>query len=394
MRVLFLHFGKLHVNSVIQAFHLGEEMTANGVEVVLCGRGRTDRIASVGEPSFECVNYDSLDRKLRDWARHPEQTMICAWTPREVVREATERATVVLGAPYVVHLEDNEEHLLAAALKAPYEELSRLPGERFDRVATEELINPAHYPGLIEGASAVTMITEELGEFNFARRPQLVSRPGVDRERFRPDLEPAVTREELGLRPDDFVIVYHGIGHFANQRELFSLYLAIKLLERRGRRVKLVRLGSTKPGGVDPRAFQALREGVPDLGDVPWREIPGYLALADAYVQPGAPDDFNRYRLPSKLPEFFAMGRPVILPACNLGNELTDGEDALLLHTGDALEIAARLEQLIDDRELAARLGDRARRFALERLDWSRNARRLADFYREQLDARAAPVAA
>ena len=68
---------------------------------------------------------------------------------------------------------------------------------------------------------------------------------------------------------------------------------------------------------------------------MPWREIPGYLALADAYVQPGAPDDFNRYRLPSKLPEFLAMGRPVILPACNLGNELTDGENALLLREGD-----------------------------------------------------------
>jgi glycosyltransferase involved in cell wall biosynthesis len=394
MRVLFVHFGKLHVNSVIQAFHLGEEMTESGIEVVLCGRGRTDRIASVGEPSFEVINYDGLDGKLRAWAREPAETMICAWTPREVVRAATERAAAVLGAPYVVHLEDNEEHLLSAALKTPYEELRRLPESRFDRVATEELINPARYPRLMEGATAVTMITEELDEFNFARRPNLVSRPGVDHERFRPDLEPAVPREALGLRDDDFVIVYHGVGHFANQRELFSLYLVVKLLERRGRRVKLVRLGSTKLGGVDPRTFQALREGVPDLGDVPWREIPGYLALADAYVQPGAPDEFNRYRLPSKLPEFFAMGRPVILPACNLGNELVDGEDALLLQKGDALEIAARLEQLIEDRELAGRLGERARRFALERLDWSRNARRLADFHREQLAARAAPVAA
>jgi glycosyltransferase involved in cell wall biosynthesis len=394
MRVLFLHFGKLHVNSVIQAFHLGEEMTESGIEVVLCGRGRTDRIASVGEPSFEVINYDGLDGKLRAWAREPAQTMICAWTPREVARAATERATAVLDAPYVVHLEDNEEHLLSAALKTPYEELRRLPEGRFDRVATEELINPARYPRLIEGATAVTMITEELDEFNFARRPSLVSRPGVDHERFRPDLEPAVRREALGLRDDDFVIVYHGVGHFANQRELFSLYLAVKLLERRGRRVKLVRLGSTKLGGVDPRTFQALREGVPDLGDVPWREIPGYLALADAYVQPGAPDEFNRYRLPSKLPEFFAMGRPVILPACNLGNELVDGKNGLLLQKGDALEIAARLEQLIDDGELAGRLGERARRFALERLDWSRNARRLADFYREQLAAECAPVAA
>ena len=104
-------------------------------------------------------------------------------------------------------------------------------------------------------------------------------------------------------------------------------------------------------------------------------------------MQPGAPDAFNRYRLPSKLPEFFAMGRPVILPACNLGNEVAEGEDALLLRKGDALEIAAKLELLIDDPGLAARLGERARRFALERLDWSRNARLLAGFYREQLAA-------
>ena len=58
MRVLFLHFGKLHVNSVIQAFHLGEEMTAQGIEVVLCGQGDADRIATIGEPSFECINYE------------------------------------------------------------------------------------------------------------------------------------------------------------------------------------------------------------------------------------------------------------------------------------------------------------------------------------------------
>ena len=59
-----------------------------------------------------------------------------------------------------------------------------------------------------------------------------------------------------------------------------------------------------------------------ELGAVGWREIPGYLALADAFVQPGAADDFNRYRLPSKLPEFLAMGRPVVLPDCNIGHDL------------------------------------------------------------------------
>jgi glycosyltransferase involved in cell wall biosynthesis len=394
MRVLFLHFGKLNVNSVIQAFHLGEELASEGVEVTLCGRGPGGRIAEIGEPSFECITYDDLDRRLHAMAREPEDTIVCAWTPREIVRRATERSVATLGCPYVVHLEDNEEHLLSEALRRPYEELRRLPADRLDELCGEDFIHPAHYPRLLEGAAGVTVITEELNEFNFGGRPHHLARPGVDIARFRPDLEPAVTREALALGPEDFVLVYHGIGHWANLRELFSLYLAVKLLQRRGRRVRLVRLGSTKPGGVDPRTLQALRDGEPDVGDVPWRDVPGYLALADAYVQPGAPDDFNRYRLPSKLPEFLAMGRPLVLPACNLGDDLTDGEDALLLRRGDALEIAARVERVLDDRELAHRLGHAAREFAVERLSWPRNASALAGFYREVLASAESPVAA
>lgn len=393
MRILFLHFGKLNVNSVIQAFHLGNELTAEGVEVTLCGKGPAGRISEIGDPSFECIGYEDLDRRLRGWKRDPVETLVCAWTPRELVRRATERAVAALGCPYVVHLEDNEEHLLATALRRPYDELRRLPIERLDELCGEDFVHPARYPALLEGAAGVTVITEELEEFNLASRPHHLARPGVDSRRFRPGLPPAVTRERLGLRDDDFVLVYHGIGHWANLRELFSLYLAVKLLRRRGRRVRLVRLGSTKPGGVDPRTLQALRDGEPDLGDVPWRDVPGYLALADAYVQPGAPDDFNRYRLPSKLPEFLAMGRPVILPACNLASDLVEGESALLLHRGDALEIAARIEQLLDDRQLAERLGRGAREFAEERLSWPRNAGALADFYRRLLcsaDLRAA----
>ena len=388
MRVLFLHYGEFHSNSVIQNFHLGEEMTGAGIEVALCAQGPPERIETVGKPGFECIDYDGLEGLLERWSRESTDTVICAWTPREVVRKATERAAEILDAPYVVHLEDNEEHLLSGALRLPYEELARLPRARLDRICTDDFVHPSHYLRLLERASAVTGITEELNEFNFGARPYRVARPGVDHERFRPDLEPAVSRRELGLGPDDFVIVYHGVGHFANQHELLSLYVAVKLLQRRGRPVKLVRLGTTRLAGVDPRSFRALMDDMVELGHVQsWAEVPGYLALADAFVQPGAPDEFNRYRLPSKLPEFLSMGRPVILPACNLGDELVDGEDALLLRSGTALEIASRIEDLLDAPELARRLGERARAFALERLSWRRNAAELADFYRSALQA-------
>lgn len=387
MRVLFCHFGQLNVNSAIQAFHFGEEMTAEGAEVVLCGVGDPSRISAIGEPSFECIGYEGLPAKLRAWAARPEPTAICAWTPRELVRRAAQRASAELGAPYFVHLEDNEEHLVSAALGIPYEAIRRLPPSEQRQICGETRIQPSTYEPLLAGAAAITMITPELNEFNRAGLPHHVARPGVDHERLRPDLPPAVEREQLGLGPEDFVLVYHGVGHYANQHDLLSLYLAVKLLRRRGRPVRLVRLGETEFSGVDPRALRALADDVPHLGDVPWRAVPGYLALADAYVQPGAPDHFNRYRLPSKLPEFLAMGRPVLLPRCNIGNDLRDGENALLLERGDALEIAARLELLLDDERLRARLGAGAREFAVSSLSWPRNSERLLAFYERVLAA-------
>jgi glycosyltransferase involved in cell wall biosynthesis len=231
------------------------------------------------------------------------------------------------------------------------------------------------------------VITEELNEFNVGERPHHVARPGIDTDRFSPEPAPKVSREQLGLRPEDFVLVYHGTIHYANQHEMMSLYVAVKLLQRRGHRVKLLRLGHSEFGGVDPRAFRAVSEGVLELGTVNWRDIPDYLALADAFVQPGAPDDFNRYRLPSKVPEFLAMGRPVILPDCNIGHDLTHGENALLLQQGNAAEIVVRIEELLADPSLAERLGRNSRRFALEELSWADNAAALGDFYRGLIGA-------
>jgi glycosyltransferase involved in cell wall biosynthesis len=390
MRVLFIYFGPFDVNSGIQAYHFGNELTELGWEVTVAGRGDPARAKAVGEPLFECISHDDLDRKLDAMRRDPQETILVAWTPREPVRRMTMNAVSQLGVPYVIHLEDNEELLIESATGRSLAELQRLPLGQQDRLAPPDLIHPTHHREFLDGAAGITVITEALNEFNLAGRPHQVARPGIDLERFRPDLKPH-PREQLGLSDEDFVLVYHGTIHYANQHEMLSLYLAVKLLQRRGHPVRLVRLGHSEFGGPDPRAFRALGDGVIELGPIPWRDIPAYLAVADAYVQPGPPDDFNRYRLPSKLPEFLAMGRPVILPHCNIGNDLKHGEDALLLEQGNAMEIVTRIEELLADRDLGARLGAGARRFAAEQLSWRANATGLADFLR-QASASRGPV--
>lgn len=390
MRVLIIYFGPFDVNSAIQAFHFGNELTEMGWDVTLCGRGDPARMEeAVGKPLFRCIPHEDLDLELARCRREPLETIVFAWTPRERVRRLTLHACAELGVPYVVHLEDNEDYLLEAITGRPLAELQQLPIAEQDAITSvDSTIHPTRHLSFLRDAAGVTVITEALNDFNVGHRPHHVARPGIDAERFRPDLTPPVTRAELGLAEDDFVLVYHGTIHFANQHEMLSLYLGVKLLQRRGRKVKLVRLGHTEFGGPDPASFRAIAEGVVELGPVAWRDIPNYLALADAYVQPGPPDVFNRYRLPSKLPEFLAMGRAVVLPHCNIGDDLTHGENALLLEQGNAIEIAARLEELLDDRELAARLGRGSREFALANLDWTANAAGLGEFFREMMSAK------
>ncbi|HEX3735386.1 MAG TPA: glycosyltransferase [Solirubrobacterales bacterium] len=394
MRVIFVYFGPLDVNSAIQAFHFGTELSDRGWDVTLAGIGDPSRINAIGEPNFECTNHEGLLAQIDEMEVDRERTIVCAWTPREPVRQVTERIVSKLRVPYTIHLEDNERYLLESSAKMTLPELQRLPLAAQDRIAPPTLIHPTHHVEFLRGAAGVTVITEELNEFNVGGRPHHVARPGIDTERFDPERSSTVTRESLGLRPEDFLLVYHGTIHYANQHEMMSLYTAVKLLQRRGRRVKLVRLGHSEFGGADPRAFRALSDGVLEMGPVSWRQMPDYLAIADAYVQPGAPDEFNRYRLPSKLPEFLAMGRPVVLPDCNIGHDLVHGENALLMKEGNAVEIMSCVEQLIDDRELAARLGRGARKFALEQLSWPDNSAALGAFYTELISAHTESLAA
>jgi hypothetical protein len=115
------------------------------------------------------------------------------------------------------------------------------------------------------------------------------------------------------------------------------------------------------------------------------------LAAADLLVQPGRSNEFNDYRFPSKLPEFLASGRPVILPRSNVGLLLKNGEEALVLERGDSADIANAMQRLAADPELGARIGRRGREFALRNLDWAKNVAVIPSFY-DQCLARPRPA--
>ena len=76
-------------------------------------------------------------------------------------------------------------------------------------------------------------------------------------------------------------------------------------------------------------------------------------------------------------------GRPVVLPRANVGLQLRDGEEALVLRRGDAGEIQGAVGRLAADPELRRRIGEQGRAFALRELGWERVVDRVEAFYRE-----------
>jgi glycosyltransferase involved in cell wall biosynthesis len=107
-------------------------------------------------------------------------------------------------------------------------------------------------------------------------------------------------------------------------------------------------------------------------------DLPAVMAALDiGLYAPLESDGMSRV-----LFEYIAAGRPVIAARTGVVPEvLTDGKQALLVPAGDAAALTAALTRLLDDPELAARLGKAARRRLLEHYSGARVAEALEAHY-------------
>lgn len=337
----------------------------------------------LGNRNFEVQTFEEAKRLMQT----ERADLIHAWTPRENVRKMVEVLASGYGAPYVVHLEDNEEAILESNLGMPLKTLLQLPEGRLNSLIPEHLSHPIRYRQFLKNAQGVTMVMDTLQAFGPENEAKVVIWPGYEEELQWHRPPDHVLRQRLGIAPQENVVVYTGNVHNANHREVFSLYLAVGLLNRRGVPTRLVRTG-TDYVRLHDKHLKMLERYCISLGHLPRTDLPALLSIADALVQPGKADAFNMYRFPSKLPEYLASGKPVLLPAVNIGRFLKDEEEAILLKEGNALEIAQKLEALFPDRPRRERIGEGGRLFAEKNLKWSLGAEKLLAFYENLLRVR------
>ena len=362
-------------------FSIANVLTKLGHSCAVCVPERPETVLDHGKPLFQVLDYGEAVLHGVSFENGRTPDLVHAWTPREMVRKTTMSLARRYNIPYFVHLEDNDIVVLLDELPGwSLQDLQRLPTCALDLMVSKHRIHPHRAQRLLAGAAGITVLVDRLLEFRPAHVPGMVFFPGHDAAFAEIDGRDEELRAALGIVPNELLVVYTGSVHNSNFREIRSLVLAIALVNRRGIQVKLVKTGSNDyvlPELSEPQIAQHVIE----RGFVVRSDLPRLLAAADLLVQPGQPNEFNDYRFPSKLPEFLASGRPVILPRSNVGLLLKDGEEALVLERGDSADIANALQRLAADPELRARIGRRGREFALRNLDWAKNVAVIPSFY-------------
>jgi glycosyltransferase involved in cell wall biosynthesis len=207
---------------------------------------------------------------------------------------------------------------------------------------------------------------------------------GVDPNAFQPDpLAGAAVRAELGLAPGTPLIMT--VSRMVYKKGLTYLLEAFPSILARHPGAVLVLAGYG-----DLR--EELQRRAHELGVASSVQFPGqlerdraarYISAADVYAVPSIRDQGgNVDGLPNALLEGMAAARAIVA-SCVAGipDVIADGVHGLLVPERDSPALAAAITRLLDDRELAHRIGAAARRRVQEELTWDQTAERFERVY-------------
>ena len=168
-----------------------------------------------------------------------------------------------------------------------------------------------------------------------------------------------VSREELGFSAEDVVFCY--TGRLGPEKSTLRLAEEFARASAAASQVRLLVIGDgpALEAARDALAAAGASEQARFLGMVTYDRVPGYEALADAFVTASVSEVH-----PLVVLEAMAAGLPVVAVASpGISDTVVDGESGLLAGAG-AGELAARMLELAADASLRERLSAGARRTA------------------------------
>ncbi len=264
-------------------------------------------------------------------------------------------------------------------------------GRHWDHVGMLDLLT--RYERLNLNAAARIFVVSDVERRNLegagVEANKIIVNPnGVDTNTFRPGIGGQAVRDELAI--DEAQTLVGFVSSFGPWHGVLTLVEAIKEIPATsGVRFLLVGSGSLL-GQVRQLLAGEEHEGrVIFTGAVGHEQVPAMLDACDVLVSPHVPlaEGTEFFGSPTKIFEYMAMGKGIVASRLGqIGEVLRDGESALLVEPGNAGQLSEAIIRLAESRDLRERLGERARRDAIERHTWKRNARNVLDAYSSWLE--------
>ena len=376
--ILIVSHSHFPSNSSVHVHHLANELVKLGLDCVVAVPHDKNSIDTLKGNLYSVTQYDEIDKITDLFANHNPPDLVHAWTPREHVRKYCYALSIKYEFKLVIHLEDNEESVTERFLNIPLKKWS----SKYNTSVPYNLSHPVKYKEFMATADGVTVIIDKLTEFAPSSASTMTLYPGVDTEEFYPQPKNANLLKSLGIKNDTTILCYTGNVHLANIDEVRCLYLAVGKRNQAGKPTVLVRTGIDNNLQILDKDQLWIKKYVIELGWINRKKIPEILALADVLVQPGKSDEFNDYRFPSKIPEFLAMSKPVIIPDSNIGKVLTHKKNALILDSVDENSLPSMIDFIVDNPHLSHILAENALKFAGDNLNWANSGNNLYSFYK------------
>jgi glycosyltransferase involved in cell wall biosynthesis len=204
-----------------------------------------------------------------------------------------------------------------------------------------------------------------------------VVRSGPSRERMR--ILPPDSRLKRGRR---YLVGY--VGVMGQQEGLEYLLRSVRHmvhdLGRTDTQFGLVGAGTS----LEKLQVLALELGIGEFvtftGRVPDSEMLAMLNTADVCVNPDVANEMNDKSTMNKVMEYMALGKPIVQFDLAEGR-YSAGESALYAKGNDALDLAKKIAELLDDPARRTAMGGAARRRFEDELEWRHEAPKLLAAY-------------
>lgn len=270
----------------------------------------------------------------------------------------------LMAAHDVVHVHRSREHWMAAVAGG-------LSARRPLLVRTRHIVAPVrahalnrwlYSPRVTAGVIAVSeRIRAQYIERGLVEPARVRAIPGgVDATRFRPDADGTRFRRQHGL-PDDARVIGL-LGGLRGMKGHATFLEAARALQASGTRFAIVG-GGRHQTAIQQAAGAAGLEGRVVMTGFVERPEEAVAAFDIAVYASDSSEGMGRV-----LFEYMAAGRPIVATRVGLVPEvLADGETALIVPPRDASALTVAIARLLDDRALAARLGEACRKLVEKR---------------------------